>query len=189
MNTMFHGPLNITRAALGKMRPLNKGTIMYVSSYFSRLGAAIAMPYCSAKFALAGAVECIAEELAFMAPGVKLISLEPGFFHTEVHSKLVCAENRVPAYAEFREFSLKTTQDIFLAAPGDAKKGVARMIDIGKGTGLAEGKTVPTRLVLGSDAQEVCRKTSQDALKVLDEWEDVANSTDLDGYVKPAGEA
>jgi hypothetical protein len=43
-------------------------------------------------------------------------------------------------------------------------------------------------LVLGSEAQETCRKVSQDALKIMDEWEEVANSTDRDNYVKPAAE-
>ncbi|CAH0022117.1 unnamed protein product [Clonostachys rhizophaga] len=190
MKTMFYGPLNITRAALGKMRPLNKGTILYVSSYYSRHGAAAATPYCSAKFALAGAVESIAHELSFFAPNVKLVSVEPGFFHTEVYNKAVCAKNRVPAYTEFMEVTMSTLHENFTNGPGDAKKGVARMIDIAKGTGCAEGKTVPVRLVLGSEAQETCRKVSQDALKIMDEWEEVANSTDRDDYVKPvAGKA
>ncbi|CAI6085049.1 unnamed protein product [Clonostachys chloroleuca] len=186
MKTMFYGPLNITRAALGKMRPLNKGTILYVSSYYSRHGAAAATPYCSAKFALAGAVESIAQEVSFFAPNVKLVSVEPGFFHTEVYNKAVCAKNRVPAYTEFMDITMSTLDEKFTNGPGDAKKGVARMIDIAKGTGCAEGKTVPVRLVLGSEAQETCRKVSQDALKIMDEWEEVANSTDRDNYVKPA---
>ncbi|KAK7211229.1 hypothetical protein V2G26_018407 [Clonostachys chloroleuca] len=186
MKTMFYGPLNITRAALGKMRPLKKGTILYVSSYYSRHGAAAATPYCSAKFALAGAVESIAQEVSFFAPNVKLVSVEPGFFHTEVYNKAVCAKNRVPAYTEFMDITMSTLDEKFTNGPGDAKKGVARMIDIAKGTGCAEGKTVPVRLVLGSEAQETCRKVSQDALKIMDEWEEVANSTDRDNYVKPA---
>lgn len=50
----FHGPLNITRAFLPRLRAKNKGTLLFVSSQAAWHADPSAGSYCAAKFALSG---------------------------------------------------------------------------------------------------------------------------------------
>lgn len=50
----FHGPLNITRAFLPRLREKNKGTLLFVSSQAAWHADPSAGSYCAAKFALSG---------------------------------------------------------------------------------------------------------------------------------------
>jgi short-subunit dehydrogenase len=50
----FHGPLNITRAVLPRLRAKGKGTLLYVSSQAAWHADPSASGYCSSKFALEG---------------------------------------------------------------------------------------------------------------------------------------
>lgn len=64
--------------------------------------------------------------------------------------------------------------------PGDPMKAVNVMIDVVKGEGVAEGRTVPERLPIGSDCLEVMRKKRMNDLLTCNEWEGVIRSTYLD---------
>jgi short-subunit dehydrogenase len=50
----FHGPLNITRAFLPRLREKNKGTLLFVSSQAAWHADPSAGSYVAAKFALSG---------------------------------------------------------------------------------------------------------------------------------------
>lgn len=50
----FHGPLNITRAFLPRLREKNQGTLLFVSSQAAWHTDPSAGSYCAAKFALSG---------------------------------------------------------------------------------------------------------------------------------------
>lgn len=63
--------------------------------------------------------------------------------------------------------------------PGDAERGVAIMIDLVKGTGVAAGKKVPLRVPLGSDGWGRIRVKCENMVQICDEWEGVARSTDF----------
>lgn len=63
--------------------------------------------------------------------------------------------------------------------PGDSTKGVARMIDLVKGTGIAAGKTIPLRMPLGTDGWTRIKEKCEETLKICEEWEKVAKSTDV----------
>ena len=52
--TNFHGPLNITRALLPKIRARGNGTLLYVSSQAAWHTDPSASGYCASKFALEG---------------------------------------------------------------------------------------------------------------------------------------
>lgn len=52
MKTNFHGPLNITRAVLPKMRARGSGTLLYVSSQAAWHADPGAGSYCASKAAL-----------------------------------------------------------------------------------------------------------------------------------------
>ena len=62
---------------------------------------------------------------------------------------------------------------------GDPKLGVERMIDVIKSEGMAEGRLMPGRLPLGTDALNIVRAKCLETLKICDEWESVIQSTDF----------
>ncbi|KAF4966880.1 hypothetical protein FSARC_5493 [Fusarium sarcochroum] len=175
----FHGPLNITRAALPHLRKKGSGTLLYVSSQAAWQADLSASGYCSSKFALEGAVECLAKELAIFAPGLKVLIVEPGLCRTPVFNKLYHVEARIPEYAQFNEAVRQAEATMTANSPGDPDKAVARMIELVKGTGFAEGKTVPLRVPLGSDSCSRIKAKCEETLNICQEWENVAESVDI----------
>jgi hypothetical protein len=61
--------------------------------------------------------------------------------------------------------------------PGDPQKGVEVMIDVIRSEGVAQGRTFPSNLALGSDCYAVIKSQTEAALKGLEEWQDVTKST------------
>ncbi|RYP22087.1 hypothetical protein DL765_001846 [Monosporascus sp. GIB2] len=177
--TNFHGPLNITRALLPRLRSKGNGTLFYMSSQAAWHADPSAAGYCASKFALEGAVECLAQELAIFAPGVKVLIAEPGYFRTRAFHNIKHVPPRIPDYAEFNAAVCKAEASIPGNAPGDAEKAVAIMIDLVKGTGVAAGKQVPLRVPLGSDGWARIRAKCENMLKICDDWEEIAKSTDI----------
>lgn len=53
------------------------------------------------------------------------------------------------------------------------------MIELTKGTGVAAGKTVPLRVPLGTDGWTRIKAKCEDTLKICDDWEEAAKSTDV----------
>lgn len=64
--------------------------------------------------------------------------------------------------------------------PNDVTKCARVIVDVLTGTGVAEGKEVPVRLVLGRDCLEVARKTCEESLGWLKEWEGASASVVYD---------
>ncbi|CAG8952805.1 hypothetical protein HYFRA_00009050 [Hymenoscyphus fraxineus] len=181
--TNFHGPLNITRAILPKLRAKGTGTLFYMSSQAAWHSDPSATAYCSSKFALEGAVECLSKELAIFAPKLKVLLLEPGYFRTQAFSNIRHVPDRVDIYAQFNAGVKQFEQSVVGNEPGDSKKAIEIMIDLVKGTGVAAGKeTIPLRVPLGSDGLERIKAKCQETLKICEDWEEVAKSTDI----KPA---
>ncbi|KAI1154780.1 hypothetical protein F4825DRAFT_410515 [Nemania diffusa] len=179
MKTNFYGPMNITRSLLPKLRAKGVGTLLYISSQAGWHTDPGASGYCASKFALEGAVECLSQELAIFAPGIKVLIVEPGYFRTHAFSKINHVPPRVPDYAGFNAAVRDVEAGIVGNEPGDAEKGVAIMIDLVKGTGVAAGKEIPLRVPLGSDGWGRIRAKCENMIKICDDWEEVAKSTDI----------
>ena len=64
------------------------------------------------------------------------------------------------------------------AQRGDPYKMVTRVIDVVKGTGLAEGMTMPETLPMGIDAVRAIRRKCEKTLRNLQDWEDISCGTD-----------
>ncbi|KAI1207607.1 NAD(P)-binding protein [Annulohypoxylon truncatum] len=179
MKTNFYGPFHITQAILPKMRAKGKGTLLYMSSQAGWYGDPGASGYCSSKFALEGMAECLSRELAYIAPGIKILLVEPGYFSTSVFSKTNFAPLRNQTdYGGFFKVAQDYVADVIGNEPGDSDKAVDRMIDLVKGTGMAAGKTVPLRVPLGSDGWGKVKEKCEETLKICEEWEELAKSTD-----------
>ncbi|CCT75341.1 related to ketoreductases [Fusarium fujikuroi IMI 58289] len=162
----FHGPMNITRAVLPYLRKQRSGTLLFVGSQ-------------AGWHADPSAVECLSKELAIFAPGLKVLIVEPGYCRTPVFNKIQHVDARVPEYAQFNEAVRQAEATLTENSPGDPEKAVARMIELVKGTGVAEGKTLPLRVPLGSDSWSRVKSKCEETLEICREWEELAKSVDV----------
>lgn len=133
----------------------------------------------------AGAVESMAKELAWLAPGIKPLIFESGIFNTEIMKNIHHADSRVPFWKPLNDAARIRGEGNYGKAPGDAVKMIKTVIQIIKGTGVAEGKEIPLRIPLGSDCLAAVREKANTLQKIYDDWEDVAKSTDFEGAGAP----
>ncbi|KXH62283.1 hypothetical protein CNYM01_12382 [Colletotrichum nymphaeae SA-01] len=129
-----------------------------------------------------GAVETLAKELSILAPNIKVIIIEPGFFRTKVFNNISNVPARIPEFAEFNAAIRAGAEALPGTEPGDPEKAVARIAQLVRGNGMVEGRKgieVPLRVALGSDGWERIRDKCVGVLEGLRAWEDVARSTDL----------
>lgn len=61
---------------------------------------------------------------------------------------------------------------------GEPEKLVMRVVDMVKGSGLAEGKPMPETLPIGIDAVKAIRLKCEKTLRNLQEWEEMSCGTD-----------
>ena len=86
----------------------------------------------------------------------------------------------VPEYERFYEETLPSIAAESGNQPGDPRKLVDIVLDLVKGEGVAEGRKVPLRVLLGQDAWEEVGGKLRGTLADMQEWEAVTRSTDLD---------
>jgi hypothetical protein len=141
----------------------------------------ILFQYCASKFALEGWYESLKQETLHL--GIKSLIFELGYFRTKVFGpENIKFRSSTPfaGYDNIRDWVKQTVQGIDGKQPGDPGKAVKIMIDIVRGEGVAEGKSMPERLPLGQDALATMRKKAVGNLAICDEWENVIRSTDVD---------
>ena len=69
--------------------------------------------------------------------------------------------------------------------PGDPQLAVERIIDVVRREGrLKDAKDLPLRIPLGSDAVQVMRAKCDETLKILNQYEEFAKSTDYSDQSK-----
>ncbi|RAH86820.1 hypothetical protein BO86DRAFT_414871 [Aspergillus japonicus CBS 114.51] len=108
-----------------------------------------AAAYCASKFALEGAVESLAKELAWLAPGIKPLIIEAGIFSTKVMNNINHVPHRIEFWRPLNEACRIRGAGSYRNEPGNAVELVAKVIQVAKGIGVAEGKDVPLRMPLG----------------------------------------
>lgn len=169
METMFFGAIAMTRAALPTLRAQGAGAVVNISSMGGQMSTAGFGAYSAAKFALEGASEALAQELAPF--GIKVLIVEPGAFRTGFAGG---ALRHMPVMEPYREVvggtrdfarSMNETQE------GDPLKAAAAIDDA-----LRAEKT-PLRLQLGGDAIAAVRAHAEALLADLAAWE--ARGTDV----------
>ncbi|PCH08127.1 Short-chain dehydrogenase/reductase SDR [Penicillium occitanis (nom. inval.)] len=182
LDTNFFGSLKVTRAVLGIMREQKSGVVGFIGSVGGWTGYPASLAYSLSKFAL----ECVTENLqaefaALFNNCVRFIVFEPGYFRTQVFAStnLILRPANIPAYEPFHKALAQELSQVYGNEPGDSVKGVARMIDVLTGTGMAAGKELPPRLPLGTDSLQAIRAKCEVTLKICDEWEDIIKSTDV----------
>lgn len=136
--------------------------------------------YCASKFALEGWYDSLKQETTHL--GIKTMMFELGFFRTKIMDPGNMGAHYQPTsdYEEIRSAVKLFIKGMNNHQPGDSKKVATIIIDLVRGEGVAEGKTLPDRLPLGPDALLMMRKKAVHNLSICNEWEDIAKSTDLD---------
>jgi len=171
METNFFGALAVTRALLPHMREQRSGHIFNISSVAGVVGFPGCGLYAASKFALEGASEALAGELAPF--GVRVTIVEPGGFRTKfAGGSMRQAEKELPAYADTPAGKARKSISRYDGRqPGDPAKAALAII-----TAL-EAPEAPLRLVLGADGLAMVRGKHEGVLKQLSEWESVSVST------------
>lgn len=172
-DTNVFGLLHVTRAVLPGMRERRSGHIINISSvggYVTRAGWGI---YSATKFAVEALIEALYQELAPL--GIHATVVEPGMFRTDFLSStsLASTKKRIDQYSAAsatREFAAASDHQ----QPGDPTKlsqGILKLVD---------SPNPPLRLPLGSDAVQRIREKNKSVEAELNEWLEVALSTDFE---------
>ena len=172
MNTNFFGAMAVTRAALPVLRAQKSGAIVNISSLGGQLSFAGFSAYSASKFALEGASEALAQEVAPF--GIKVLIVEPGQFRTQLAGSgmrhMPAIEAYQPVVGATREFA-HTMHNTQAGDPRKAAVAIAKAL---------EAQHTPLRLQLGGDSVDAVRAHAQALLTDLAAWEPVARGTDFD---------
>lgn len=184
MDVNFHGTLSVTKAALPHFRARRGGTVIFMSSISGfTVTSASGLMYAASKFALEGAAEGLALQVAPF--GVRVVIVEPGLFRTN----WLKGSYVTPAAGLGRDYvggpvdeALNVYPTMHEAQEGDPGKAGERVVDVVCGTGMAEGEEVGgcLRVWLGVDALEKARRKVEVLTRELDVMERIARSTTHD---------
>ena len=169
----FYGVVNLTRAVLPTMRAQRSGHIINISSVGGRTGTPGLSAYQSAKWAVGGFTEVLAQEVTPL--GIKVISLEPGGMRTDWAD---IAGSRLPELLSDYQPTVGRLAEMLAAYAGKAAGDPAKVAQVV--LGIAAHDNPPAHLLLGSDAlhyfgaAEAVRNSDAAA------WRAVSVSTDVD---------
>ncbi|KAF4991842.1 hypothetical protein FGRMN_7560 [Fusarium graminum] len=188
-NTNVFGIFNTIKAFLPGMREQSvgqngrRGTVVTFGSIGSWRGGATYSVYSMVKACVSSLAESLREELSPF--NIVATVVEPGYFRTNFLNpgNRAVTKNRMAAYDDESTPTGKSRRLLDVAdnnQPGDVKKGTKVVVDVLTGTGVGEGRDVPVRIILGSDANEFIRNKCGETVELLDEWKEVVVSTDLE---------
>lgn len=168
------GTLNVIRSVMSHFRQKNSGHIINISSIAGFLGGFPGWGvYNATKFAVAGLTEALAAEAK--SHGISATIVYPGYFKTNFLKKgsLRLAKNPIADYKEARELEVIHETQIIGNQPGDPERAAAAFIT------LAESKTPPMHLFLGSDSFNMAKGKIETLQNELNMNEALSKSTDF----------
>jgi NAD(P)-dependent dehydrogenase (short-subunit alcohol dehydrogenase family) len=165
------GALAVTRAVLPHMRARRRGHIVQMSSVGGVIGNPGHAIYATTKFALEGASEALAGEVAPF--GIRVTIVEPGPFRTEFLGRSMGRAIPIPDYEDGPAGALRARfgNDHGRQA-GDPVQAVETIIDV------VRSPSAPLRLPLGRAAVERIRAKLRGQLADLEACADVAVAAD-----------
>ncbi|NTX06304.1 oxidoreductase [Myxococcus sp. CA040A] len=173
--TNFFGMMHVTRAALPVLRAQKDGHIIQVSSIGGRRGSPGLASYQSAKWAMEGFSEVLAQEVAPL--GIRVTIVEPGGMRTDWAGSSMNVGDISDAYkATVGAFSQHVRRGAD-GPRGDPIKAAKAILQI------ADEKQPPLRLLLGSDAVFLAELVVQQRTAEDSRWKSLSVSTDIDGLV------
>ena len=188
MDAMCFGPMRTIKGVLPMMRAQKSGTIVNMSSLFAMSAPAFCGAYNAAKYAIEGVSDTLSKELAYFS--IRVIIIEAGLFLTNVGAAAHFPRNGVsnpyaesPPYLEFMGALGRLMEDPEGGHAGDPEKLGARVLEYVDGTGMAkEVDPKFTRLPLGPDAIQLCKRKAGELMENFDAMEKIALSTNFDRH-------
>ncbi|KAH8682449.1 hypothetical protein BX600DRAFT_479073 [Xylariales sp. PMI_506] len=183
------GIMNLCRHEIALLREQGKaGTSGGVIANFGSLGSWVGGPafayYAATKWAISGFTESLHAEVEEL--GIHGVIIEPGYFRTGFLN--TGGGNRLTVTNlmtnEYKGTAVEQTtaalDQVNNAQPGDVVKGAKVIVDVLTKSGVAEGKDIPMRLLLGTDAIQVVRDKLASTEELIKQWEDISSTTDHD---------
>jgi len=172
IETVFFGPLNVTRAALPVMRAQRSGLVVAISSTGGIQGQEFCSAYVAAKFGLEGWLESLAPEIA--PYGLRTMIVEPGFFRTELLSpgSTSYAAPSIDDYAERTTATIKAWDDMNGRQGGDPAKLATALVQ------LIDMEQPPSRWAAGADAVDVLEQKARTLLDQAEAHRKLSSSLD-----------
>lgn len=181
------GAIRVLKGVLPTFRAQQSGTILNMSSFSGVVGHAGSGVYALCKFALEGMSECLQHELASF--NIRVIIVEPGVFKSPMQTKFLSEthEGIGQHYMQSavghtiqitRELGEKPSETV----AGDPVKFGQRMVDIVRGTGLAQGTYKVLRFPMGNDALALIAPKIERLVQDFGLTQELAKSANFDGH-------
>ena len=139
------GAIAVIQAALPAMRERRSGTILTVTSVSGLAAWGGTATYTASKFALEGATQCLAQEVAEL--GIKVINVAPGGLRTDYAGRsLVLSEQTIDDYDGLGHLPRRMLVAGAGNENGDPDKAAAAILKV------LEAEILPMHLLLGADA-------------------------------------
>jgi NAD(P)-dependent dehydrogenase (short-subunit alcohol dehydrogenase family) len=171
--TNVFGLLSVTRAVLPHMRRQRAGHILNFSSIGGYRGAAGFGVYSSAKFAVEGLTEALADEVAPL--GIHATAVEPGYFRTDFleGNSLSTSPVVIDDYAATAGATREKAKVISRNQPGNPDRLASVLID------FVDMENPPVRLPLGSDTVAAIEAKIASDTAILERFRSISVSTDF----------
>jgi NAD(P)-dependent dehydrogenase (short-subunit alcohol dehydrogenase family) len=173
IETNFFGVVNLTRAVLPVMRQQRYGRIIQVSSVGGRIGSAGLAAYQSAKWAVGGFSEVLAQEVA--AYGVKVSIVEPGGIRTNWGTRASSGRPKFLPEYESSVGALLAMVEPYVGKENSDPRKVAEVV-----LALASHPKPPLHLLLGGDAVQYAGAVESARAASDERWRAVSRFTDFD---------
>jgi NAD(P)-dependent dehydrogenase (short-subunit alcohol dehydrogenase family) len=179
-NTNVFGMLNVCKAFIPYLRATpGEKTISNFGSLASWHGGPGYALYTGTKWACSGISEALRAELEPF--DIKVTVIEPGYFRTGFlnDNAQISSAARLKVYDGTKAGQMRAgVSSMNGKQPGDVAKGSKVLVDILTHTGSAEGKDIPMRVAIGSDAPPAIRGKLQATDTLLSEWDIITTKTD-----------
>ncbi|KAJ5378347.1 short-chain dehydrogenase [Penicillium cataractarum] len=159
----------------------HRATIAVFGSLGSWVGGASYAFYAMTKSCMSLLAESLKEELAPF--DIQATVIEPGYFRTGLLNPgaKVSTVNRILAYEDEITPSGRVRKGLEAHNGhqlGDVKKGALLCVDILTSSGIAEGRDLPLRIVLGSDCVDAIRNKCTSTLNLIESWAEISVQSD-----------
>ncbi len=172
MDINFFGTVNIIRNVMPYLRKQQSGHIINISSVAGYKGFGNSPSYASAKYAVIGLSEALAQEVKPF--NIKVTVVAPGFFRTEFLNKgesLVC-KNPLPEYN--MDGLLDWLNNMNGKQPGDPEKLAKTLIEITK------LDNPPLHLLMGGDAYQIVTEKRKADAEEFEIWKAMTFETNIE---------
>lgn len=168
LNVNIIGAMNLVRETLPMLRQ-SAGVIVQISSDSGHIAEAMFGAYNASKFALEGASEALAEEVA--PDGVRVVVVEPGNFRTEIarHSPQAKGKNSTQRYT-----AQWNIIDEWLTWHGNESPVPEKCVEAI--VAAVTNQNTPFRLAIGDGVSESIRERARRIISQMDASDDFLNS-------------